>query len=775
MPHSTIGRGNKYNWLEVDNLRFDGNIIKNTTDNVITFQANNNTLNYMNYGVDASLGANLAYWEMIDQYNLGIMVIKSPAASANIAYYLVEDSIHWGAFGYVKAAEQMQIGCTGEIAFIPNGDTNDYVVLNTVFNVPSFSTSGGCDLGLTSDSGYLQVLGSRTDITGTQLETLSDGSNSDSLHEHTLASGISDTSIITLDYAFDNGKIIDGASSAANSFVVGNGTLTTSFSSYDLGYGLGTTVNINSNTNLVYNIGAAGLASPIMYIAGNNLGGTCNPLVNMISWGSGGIGAGTSYLRYAVGHAADIAYSLTSVSKYQFWLSENITQVMELSTVGTQCQFKFVSSTGMFASTTGAFEFLANGDVDDYLTISTLFNVPTIGTTGACNLDITSSADMSFRTNGNTTEYFNVIDAITLTDVQGVATLDVTIPLIEPIGTSVYGVNPYYDFGLFGIKSAAAAVYSGLAFVEDATNWGAMAWDKSANSVSFISTGIVRMVLANQSSNYVEFGLSSANNIYMKAEGGSNLWLQADAAVILAPNSDADDYISISTVSNIPIISTVGSCDLKIRSSAGNVWIGGDTNYSKFEADGTLEFIGTATVWEDVRIIPGSFDKPGISDPSYVAYDVNGGGTSTYLTEWALNDIASFTLQMPHSYQEGEDVYIHLHWTPGPNGAGENGNTVGWKIQYSWANMDSNFPTMATADLSDACDGTNHKHQMTPEVQITGTGKTISNMLICNITRTDTGADDTWGGTGAGNLPMLLEVDLHFPINTVGSRQKLIK
>jgi hypothetical protein len=197
---------------------------------------------------------------------------------------------------------------------------------------------------------------------------------------------------------------------------------------------------------------------------------------------------------------------------------------------------------------------------------------------------------------------------------------------------------------------------------------------------------------------------------------------------------------------------------------------GGTTDYTQVEADCTLEFNGAATVWDDMRITPGDFDRPGGSDPAYYAYDVNGSGTTIELTEWAKNDYGTFTIQIPHKYKEGSNISVHAHWTPGANGAGESGNTVGWKCIYSWANIDGTFPNPTTADLSDACDGTNHKHQMTPAVSITGTSKTISSMLICKFTRTDTGADDTWAGSGAGNLPLLLEVDFHFEIDTVGSR-----
>jgi len=210
-------------------------------------------------------------------------------------------------------------------------------------------------------------------------------------------------------------------------------------------------------------------------------------------------------------------------------------------------------------------------------------------------------------------------------------------------------------------------------------------------------------------------------------------------------------------------------------SFAGFAKIGGAANYMTVEADGTVVFIGDATTWEDVRITPGSFDRPGGSDPNYYAYDVNGSGIAIELTEWAKNDYGTFTVQIPHSYKQGSDIYVHAHWTPGANGVGENGNYVGWKIIYSWANIDGTFGNPLTVDLSDICDGTNHKHQMTPDISITGTSKTISSMLICKFVRTDTGGDDTWAGTGAGNLPLLLEVDFHFEQDTVGSRQLLIK
>lgn len=208
-----------------------------------------------------------------------------------------------------------------------------------------------------------------------------------------------------------------------------------------------------------------------------------------------------------------------------------------------------------------------------------------------------------------------------------------------------------------------------------------------------------------------------------------------------------------------------------IRSTNTEMQIGTPgTNYTAFEADGTLEFNGTATAWDDIRIVTGSMTRPGAADPVYKIYDVNGGGTNTYLLEFAKADWATFTVQLPHQYKQGSDIYVHAHWTPGAQGSAESGNTVGWKVQHSWANLDGAFGTMAEVDLSDTCGGTNHAHYMTPDIAITGTSKTISSMLICNILRTDTGTDDTWSNAASGSLPMLLEVDFHFEIDTIGSR-----
>ena len=80
--------------------------------------------------------------------------------------------------------------------------------------------------------------------------------------------------------------------------------------------------------------------------------------------------------------------------------------------------------------------------------------------------------------------------------------------------------------------------------------------------------------------------------------------------------------------------------------------------------------------------------------------------------------------------------------------------------------------TDGTVDLTDTCDGTDNKHQMSPDVAISGTGKTISSIMLVHLYR-DSG--DTWSGTGASGAPALLYFDLHFEKDTEGSRVRLTK
>lgn len=171
-------------------------------------------------------------------------------------------------------------------------------------------------------------------------------------------------------------------------------------------------------------------------------------------------------------------------------------------------------------------------------------------------------------------------------------------------------------------------------------------------------------------------------------------------------------------------------------------------------------------MWVDVKIVPGAFEFAGSSDPTLGDWQPGGSGTTFKVYKFASNDEVFFTVQLPHTYKEGTDLHAHIHWTPGSRGNEESGNTVAWKLDYSWANVGSVFGASATADMTDTCTGTDHYHEISGSAAISGTGKNISSMLACRLYR-DTG--DTWASGVGANQPILLEFDLHIEVDTLGS------
>lgn len=177
------------------------------------------------------------------------------------------------------------------------------------------------------------------------------------------------------------------------------------------------------------------------------------------------------------------------------------------------------------------------------------------------------------------------------------------------------------------------------------------------------------------------------------------------------------------------------------------------------------------TVWDDVRIVPSAFDFAGNNDPTNVPVSI--GNMTFRLYEFAAGDEAFCVVQMPHAMKRGSVLRPHVHWTPGTRGNEEAGKTVAWKLQISAAQYGAVFSQAATLDLTHTVpagtlDGT---HLISGSADYTvpaGFGE--SGMLLIRIYR-DTG--DTWAGTPSGSLPLLLELDVHYQIDKIGSPNEI--
>lgn len=193
---------------------------------------------------------------------------------------------------------------------------------------------------------------------------------------------------------------------------------------------------------------------------------------------------------------------------------------------------------------------------------------------------------------------------------------------------------------------------------------------------------------------------------------------------------------------------------------------GTDTNYTEFEADGTMQAVGAATTWDDVY--PSSVTVGvGGTAPSFTAYA--GGNLKAYeFTGGTSNKELQIGYQIYHSYLEGSIIVPHLHLHINNNGSG---GTVIFDMIYHWANRDatgavSETTVQATATLP--ADSTVRQNYILSFGNITGTGKTISSTFMTQIKRRqdlDTFTGSVW----------LLSADIHIEKNTIGSREALSK
>lgn len=199
--------------------------------------------------------------------------------------------------------------------------------------------------------------------------------------------------------------------------------------------------------------------------------------------------------------------------------------------------------------------------------------------------------------------------------------------------------------------------------------------------------------------------------------------------------------------------------------STEQIFMGGTLNAIRIDKGGELTMLGEATVWDDLRI-PGLSVALGASAPDLAAWLAAGNLRVLRFNGNATSEQVFFTVQMPHGYKEGSDIIPHVHWGPVNGDAGN----VRWNLEYSWTNFDTVFPNGTIIAVVDAADGTAWKNQVADFPPISGSGKTLSSMLVCRLFRDPTDGDDTYG-SDAG----FLEFDFHFQSDTIGSKEPFVK
>ena len=183
--------------------------------------------------------------------------------------------------------------------------------------------------------------------------------------------------------------------------------------------------------------------------------------------------------------------------------------------------------------------------------------------------------------------------------------------------------------------------------------------------------------------------------------------------------------------------------------------------------------------WDDLRVSATSTKAGGSKDPGYAKFIDDAAGTSQgcfiYWFDASTEEEVYFEIQIPHAYKAGSDIIPHVHWVPKSNGT--SGHHVSWGLEYAWVDIgdvygDTTFIYGNAHDPADAVLVAN-KHYLTDLTTISGAGMTLSSMLVCRLFRNATAAGSSADEYGAD--AGLLEFDLHFQSDALGSREETVK
>jgi hypothetical protein len=230
-------------------------------------------------------------------------------------------------------------------------------------------------------------------------------------------------------------------------------------------------------------------------------------------------------------------------------------------------------------------------------------------------------------------------------------------------------------------------------------------------------------------------------------------------------NGDIYYQITASGAGSMNVILQVwGYClnaGLSINSTSSSIF-GTSPNYAMFDTDGTLTLHGTATVFEDVVVNLSNIKAPASDPPTWTSYK----GCEVPAFGKNATNVLYFTCQIPHKYKNGSDIFFHFHAAYPDANAGNSR----WQLTYSWANINGTFGAQTTTPLTFAAPAAADHHSLHNFGTISGSGKTISSVLLCSLARL--GAD---GADNYDNVIYAISADFHIEFDSLGSSQELVK
>lgn len=259
--------------------------------------------------------------------------------------------------------------------------------------------------------------------------------------------------------------------------------------------------------------------------------------------------------------------------------------------------------------------------------------------------------------------------------------------------------------------------------------------------------------------------MDAINNLY------NELYPGAIAPVQLIPSMESISDVSAPTpVANYAILQrNAGTGRWEATSIAKGLKYGGtSTDYTEFEADGTLKMNGSATVWNDWNLSRDFTATAGAGVPTRNTLVGN-----IVKDQFAVNDALQYmSTELLHDWKEGSDMQIHIHWATG----GLNDTTVRgvkWEVEYTVCNpLESGVsPTVFTAAATQSLEVSipaaqpDRTHRVSTIYTIPGSTLKIGAQLLMRLKRI---ASVTNPAPAAD--PFVISFGVHFEADTLGSR-----
>jgi hypothetical protein len=150
-------------------------------------------------------------------------------------------------------------------------------------------------------------------------------------------------------------------------------------------------------------------------------------------------------------------------------------------------------------------------------------------------------------------------------------------------------------------------------------------------------------------------------------------------------------------------------------------------------------------------------------------------GNGIFLTRFDVGDIFYPQIQLPHKYKINSIIRPHLHLMVN-TAIGATGYNIELNISEAWANIGSAFPvpTPTTTGLVHSFQNSvQYKHDIMnlPPITPTAIQGGLSSYIMYKIERITSSVQPL---NPAASL-FILGMDLHYQIDSIGSRQELIK